>query len=73
VGVTEQGDQSREDRSREFLRQVWLRNRATTMERLAVVDAALEALAEEVFQGDGGDAGELAVRLADYARSLPDG
>jgi two-component system, OmpR family, response regulator len=110
VGVTQPGGQSREDRTRELLRQVWLRNRATTMERLAVVGSALEALAggaldaerrdaalseahklrgilgtygfaegselaaqaEEVFQGDGGVAGELSVRLARYARSLPD-
>jgi len=33
----------------------------------------LATQAEEVFQGEGGPAGELAVRLADYARSLPDG
>lgn len=116
MGVTEPpglgGDQSREDRSRQMLRQVWLRNRATTMERLAVVGSALEALAagdlhadqrdvalgeahklrgilgtygfaegselateaEDLFHGAGaGDAAhQLSVRLADYARSLPD-
>src|SRR5919107_1617724 len=46
MGVTEPpGEgQSREERSRELLRQVWLRNRSTTMERLAVVGSALEAL-----------------------------
>lgn len=112
MGVTDSGGQSREDRSREILRQVWLRNRSTTMERLAVVAAALTSLAageldaercdaglseahklrgilgtygftegselateaEEMFQGGGetAGAGELAVRLAHYARSLPD-
>ena len=109
MGVTGPGGQSREDRSRELLRQVWLRNRSTTMERLAVVGSALDALAagtldaerldaalseahklrgilgtygfaegselateaEALLQGDGGGAGDLAVRLADYARSLP--
>ncbi|HVL06082.1 MAG TPA: Hpt domain-containing protein [Acidimicrobiales bacterium] len=45
MGVTEPGGQSREDRSRELLRQVWLRNRPTTMERLSVVQSALEAMA----------------------------
>jgi HPt (histidine-containing phosphotransfer) domain-containing protein len=45
VGVSEAGDESREDRSRELLRQVWLRNRPTTMERIEVVGSALGALA----------------------------
>jgi HPt (histidine-containing phosphotransfer) domain-containing protein len=44
VGVTEPGE-SREDRSRELLRQIWIRNRPTTLERLEVVGLALEALA----------------------------
>lgn len=43
--MTAAGDHSREDRSRELLRQVWLRNRTTTMERLEVVGSALESLA----------------------------
>lgn len=111
MGVSEAGGQSREDRSRELLRQVWLRNRPTTMERLAVVGSALEALAagdldaarraaalgeahklrgilgtygfaegselageaEDLLDAAGAGAGarELSVRLAEYARSLP--
>ena len=112
MGVTEPGDESREERSRALLRQVWLRNRSTTMDRLAVVGSALEALAagdldavrrdaalgeahklrgilgtygfaegselateaEDLLDGAGaGDAAyQLSVRLAGYARSLPD-
>ena len=34
-----------DDRTRELLREVWLRNRPTTMERLEIVSSALEALA----------------------------
>ena len=36
---------SREDRARALLRELWLRNRSTTLERLAVVGSALTALA----------------------------
>ena len=112
MGLSGTGGQSREDRARELLRQVWLRNRSTTMERLDVVGSALEALAagdldaerrtaalaeahklrgilgtygfaegselateaEDLLDGAGagGAAHELSVRLADYARSLPD-
>lgn len=45
MGVTEPGEPTREERSREILRQIWLRNRPTTMERLDVVGSALAALA----------------------------
>lgn len=36
---------SREEQSRQLMRQVFLRNRPTTMERLAVVGSALTAMA----------------------------
>jgi chemotaxis protein histidine kinase CheA len=36
---------SRQDRARALLRELWLRNRSTTLERLAVVGSALRALA----------------------------
>jgi HPt (histidine-containing phosphotransfer) domain-containing protein len=38
---------SREEQSRQLMRQVFLRNRPTTMERLAVVGSALTALAAD--------------------------
>lgn len=103
---------SREATSRALLRQIWLRNRPTTMERIEVVESALEALAagaldvarrdaarseahklrgilgtygfaegselageaEDLLDeaGAGPAARELSVRLADYARSLPE-
>lgn len=110
MGLSGTGGQSREDRARELLRELWLRNRSMTMERLDVVWSALEALAageldaarrdealaeahklrgilgtygfaegselateaEDLLGGAGAGAGELSVRLADYARSLPD-
>jgi HPt (histidine-containing phosphotransfer) domain-containing protein len=49
--VTEPGE-SREDRSRELLRQIWIRNRPTTLERLSVVHSALEALAAGELDAD---------------------
>lgn len=36
---------SKQERARDLVRMVWLRNRTTTMERLAVVESALAALA----------------------------
>jgi HPt (histidine-containing phosphotransfer) domain-containing protein len=52
VGVTDPRRQSREDRSRDMLRQIWLRNRVTTMERLAVVGSALADLSAGVLDAD---------------------
>jgi hypothetical protein len=52
VGVTGADDQSREERSRELLRQIWLKNRSITLERLSVVEAALTALAAGALEPD---------------------
>jgi HPt (histidine-containing phosphotransfer) domain-containing protein len=41
-----------EDLARNVMRQLWLRNRPTTLERLAVVQRAVEALAAGVLGGD---------------------
>jgi HPt (histidine-containing phosphotransfer) domain-containing protein len=55
VGVTGPED-SREERSRELLKQIWLRNRSTTLERLSVVEAAVAALAAGELAPDRRDA-----------------
>ncbi len=39
-------EDAREARSRELVRQIWLRNRTTTLERLSVIESAVAALAE---------------------------
>lgn len=52
MGLTEAGGQSREDRSRELLREIWLRNRPLTIDRLAVVQSALDALAAGGLEDD---------------------
>ena len=56
MGVTGPEERSREARSQELLRQIWLRNRSTTLERLSVVEAALTALSAGDLAPDRRDA-----------------
>jgi HPt (histidine-containing phosphotransfer) domain-containing protein len=52
VAVTDP-ETSKQDRARDLVRMVWLRNRSTTMERLAVVESALDALAAGELDAEG--------------------
>ncbi len=50
--LTESVPSSKEERVRQLVRQVWLRHRSTTMERIEVVKRALEALAAGELDAD---------------------
>ena len=52
MGVTGPEEKSREEQSRELLKQIWLRNRSTTMERLSVVESALADLSAGALAPD---------------------